>query len=327
MFADHGVEALGQAVDPVEQAGPGEGGAQSRLVGVGAGQAQVLPDGAVEDVRVLRAQADHPADVLAGEFAGVDGAGQPHAAGGRLDEAQQDVREGGLAGAGRADHGDPPAGPQFEVDAAQRVVRGAGPTGGQSADDDRELGGGQRLGRGRFGDRERRGQDFGEAFLRGAGALPEAHRGGHRGDGLERGQRGEHHDGQADAGQRPGGDAAHADRGGGDHRQAGHQGDQAGGERAGGGGAPGQPGQRGVGGAGGAQPGGEGAGDGQFGGAGEGVEDGGGQFAPGGGVPAFGAAGDPAFQGGDAGAGEQQAEGEDESGEREERGEGGGGGQ
>ena len=70
-LADVGVQAVGQPVHPVEQPGAVQGIAQRVVVAAGPGQPQVLPDGRVEDVRVLGAEPDDPADVVAGDGAGV----------------------------------------------------------------------------------------------------------------------------------------------------------------------------------------------------------------------------------------------------------------
>ena len=62
---DVGLQAAGQALHPVEQAGAPEGVAQLIVVTVWAGQTKVLPDGRIEYVGILRAEADRAPDLVA----------------------------------------------------------------------------------------------------------------------------------------------------------------------------------------------------------------------------------------------------------------------
>src|SRR6185503_16310816 len=49
----------------------------------------------------------------------------------RVGEAGDQLQQGGLAAAGRADHGEELAAPELQVDGPERVDRGAAPAGGR----------------------------------------------------------------------------------------------------------------------------------------------------------------------------------------------------
>jgi len=85
----------------------------------GLGQAQVLGDGAVEDVRILRAAADQAAHVVGVVTAQVVTAHGGDAAG-QLTEPQEHCGRRRLAGAVRPDQGHSPAGRQVKVQAIER---------------------------------------------------------------------------------------------------------------------------------------------------------------------------------------------------------------
>ena len=105
LLADHGVVALRQPVDELVRLGrPGR--RQDLLVGgVGAAVGDVGPDGVGEQEAVLHDQADRGPQGVPGHVGDVVPADPDHA-GLRVVEARQQLRQGGLAGAGRADHGD-----------------------------------------------------------------------------------------------------------------------------------------------------------------------------------------------------------------------------
>src|SRR5262249_12049421 len=116
--ADSGIPALGEGLDPGQQPGAGRGGLKLLVAGAGAGQPQVVADGRIEQVRVLRASADDRPDVVggaAGQCRGVEQGGAPA----KVAEPQQRRGEGGLAGPVGADQRDSPAGRQLEADPVQ----------------------------------------------------------------------------------------------------------------------------------------------------------------------------------------------------------------
>jgi hypothetical protein len=65
--AGRGIPALRKGADPRQQPGPGCGVGGLLVTGAGPGEAQVLPDAGVEDVRVLRAATDDGPDVVGRE--------------------------------------------------------------------------------------------------------------------------------------------------------------------------------------------------------------------------------------------------------------------
>ena len=97
-FADPCVEPLGQAHDEIGKGGLVERAPDRRLVGVGPGKRDIGAQGVVEQVGILRHQRDAPAQVVEFEISEIDPVDQD-VAGGRVPEAQQEVGEGGLAGA------------------------------------------------------------------------------------------------------------------------------------------------------------------------------------------------------------------------------------
>ena len=120
--ADRGIQAPGKRPDPGQQPGARGGGFQFFVGGAGAGQPQVVAEGGVEQVRVLRASADHRPDVV-GRVAGQVAAVEQGGAAAELAESHQYRGQGGLAGPVGADQRDPPPGRQFEGD----PVQGRGP--------------------------------------------------------------------------------------------------------------------------------------------------------------------------------------------------------
>ncbi len=315
VFADLGVQAVGQRVHPLQQPGSGERGAQGGVVGGGVGEPEVLAQGAVEEVGVLGAQADVPAYGVAVQVGGRGaGEGVGGGAGGpggvrRVEEAQQHLGQSGLPGSGGADDRDPVAGDEVQVDAVQGgrgVGCGAGVAGGQAAQPQRERSG--RGGGGVFGFPYRRGgvQDVADAFGGAAGALPVLDGQGQAQDRLEGGQRDEDDGGQPDAGEPAVGHCRDAGPGGGGDGEPGDEGEQSTGQAGDGGRPGGDPGQPAVGRADGVQLGGQGAGHGQFGGAGEQIDGAGGQLTACGGQPAVVPAGERGAEGGYGHSGEQQ---------------------
>ena len=101
-FADLGVPPLGSAVDDLVDAGGQGGGADLLTRGVWPGEADVVFDGAGEQVDVLEHDRDAADQVRAGDVAHVDAA-DAHRAVGDVVEARNEPREGCLAVAGRAD--------------------------------------------------------------------------------------------------------------------------------------------------------------------------------------------------------------------------------
>ena len=105
LLADHGVVALRQPGDELVRLGrPGR--RQDLLVGgVGPAVGDVGPHGVGEQEAVLHDQPDRGAQGVPGQVGDVVPADPDHAGLGVV-EARQQLRQGGLAGAGRADHGD-----------------------------------------------------------------------------------------------------------------------------------------------------------------------------------------------------------------------------
>ena len=65
------IQAVGQSLNPLEQADTPEGVAQLIVVAVWAGETKVLPDGRIEYVGILRAQTNHPADLVTRDVSGI----------------------------------------------------------------------------------------------------------------------------------------------------------------------------------------------------------------------------------------------------------------
>ena len=117
VLADERVEAVGERSDPV-----GEPRAPERVLELGVGRGgpgepEVLADRRVEDVGFLAGQRERAANVLLPVLAHV-AAGDRDAPLLGVEEAQEQVRDGRLAGAARPDERDPPARLEAEVDAA-----------------------------------------------------------------------------------------------------------------------------------------------------------------------------------------------------------------
>ena len=85
------------------------------------GQREVLAQRADEDVVLLGDQRDVAAQVVERQLGQADAA-DGHRAGARRVDAGEQPAERRLAGAGRADHRDPLADPDVEVDAVQHVA-------------------------------------------------------------------------------------------------------------------------------------------------------------------------------------------------------------
>ena len=113
MGADSGIPALGEGLDPGQQPGAGRGRLELVVGGAGAGQPQVVADGGIEQVRVLRASADDGPDIVVG-VAGQIMAVEQGGAAAELAEPHQHRGQGGLAGPVRADQRDPPPGRQAD---------------------------------------------------------------------------------------------------------------------------------------------------------------------------------------------------------------------
>src|SRR5581483_4691383 len=120
-LADDRVVAVGEAADEVVDVG-GAGSARDLVIaGIGLGVADVVADRGVEQVGLLRDDADRAVQRLERELADVV-AIDADAAFGRVVEAGEEVRQGGLAGARWADEGGDAAGRDLQGD----VVEGAG---------------------------------------------------------------------------------------------------------------------------------------------------------------------------------------------------------
>ncbi len=117
--ADPGVPPLRQGPDPGQQSGPAGRGGQLAVGGAGPGQGEVAADRGIEDVRILRAAADHGADLIgavAAQVDAVEGDGAP----GRVAEAQQHGRGRGLARTARADESNSPAWREVKIEPVER---------------------------------------------------------------------------------------------------------------------------------------------------------------------------------------------------------------
>ena len=137
-FADHRLVAVGQRLDEVVRVGGAGGGGEVRLAGVGAAEAEVVLDGAVEQVGVLRHHGDHLPHGARVERAQVMPA-DPHRAALRVVQAEQQANDGGLAGAAGSDDADAFSGGNAE---GQAVMRGAPAAGiGEAHGVERDAGG------------------------------------------------------------------------------------------------------------------------------------------------------------------------------------------
>ena len=104
VFAQHGVEAVGQRLDEVVDAAGPAGGLKLRVGDAGLVIDQILPDGALEQPRVLQNHAEQAVDALPLHLRGGD-AVDADLAGGQVVESHEQVDHGGLARAGGADDG------------------------------------------------------------------------------------------------------------------------------------------------------------------------------------------------------------------------------
>ncbi len=124
-LADHRVVTLRQHRDELVRIGVARRRLDLVAGGVGLAEPQVVFDGAVEQVGVLVDNRDHPAERFGIERFDVMTA-DPDGAALRVEEAQQQPRNRGLAGAARPDDADLLAGGDGE---GQPVMRGAAPAG------------------------------------------------------------------------------------------------------------------------------------------------------------------------------------------------------
>ncbi len=108
-LADHRVVAVGQGGDVVVYLGRPGRRDQLLVGGVRLGEAEVLGDGGVEEVRLLGDHADRPGEGVEVEVAHVHPV-EGDAAAGHVVEPGHQVAERGLAGAGRADDRETAAG-------------------------------------------------------------------------------------------------------------------------------------------------------------------------------------------------------------------------
>ena len=118
--AERGVEAVGQAVDPVVEAEFGDGGAHRRGGHVGE-EGDVLGEGPGEDVGALGDDADGRTQCVDVEVAHVDATEEDRPPG-RVGGARQQRGQRGLARPGSPDEGARPAGGDVEADAVQGEV-------------------------------------------------------------------------------------------------------------------------------------------------------------------------------------------------------------
>src|SRR5207245_414204 len=84
------------------------------LAGLGASEADVVADARREQVRLLARDRDRPADILLSVVAEIT-AGHRHAAALRVEEAEQEVGDGRLAGAAWSEERDPLTGSQHQA--------------------------------------------------------------------------------------------------------------------------------------------------------------------------------------------------------------------
>src|SRR5919205_505517 len=118
-LADHGVVAVGQRGDERVDLRRARRGLELLVARVGLGEAQVVADRRVEQVRLLRDEADRPGQGAEGEVAHVDPVDR-HAPGGRVVQPGDEIAERRLARAGLPHHRHARAGRDREVDAVER---------------------------------------------------------------------------------------------------------------------------------------------------------------------------------------------------------------
>ena len=99
LFAQEAVEALGQGVEEFRGGGCFGGGAHGRVIGIGAAIADVIPGVGGKDHRLLGDQAQAGAGLQGIRLFEVDAVQQDAARAGIV-KAQQQGKDGGLAGAG-----------------------------------------------------------------------------------------------------------------------------------------------------------------------------------------------------------------------------------
>ena len=201
--------------DRIQSSSPARRGRVGELLvgGRRPGQAEVVAQRRVEDMRVLRAAADRGPYVVsrvAGQVVPVQGGG----ACAQVDETEQHAGHGGLARAVRADQGDAPSRRQVQVDAVERgrAARLIADLGAAQPHPDRAVG--QPPRRGGLADGVGRVQYRRDPAGRFAGVAELDGGRGQGGDRLEGGQRGQRQHGQRDSGQRAaagGGDAEQQD--------------------------------------------------------------------------------------------------------------------
>ena len=121
LLADERVEAVREALHPVEDARRAQGARQVVVARIGPGEPEVVADARREQVRVLARDGDQAAHVLLAVAAQVL-AVESHAPALRVDEAQEQAHDGRLAGSAPAEQDDAP--PRFEAQ-AEAVERGS----------------------------------------------------------------------------------------------------------------------------------------------------------------------------------------------------------
>ena len=117
--AHRGAEGVGQPCQPGAEAHPGQSGDEVLVGGGTPPDAEVLGQRGVEEVGSLLDQADDAANVVGGEALQWHPVERDLPGVGRQ-EAHEQVGQGGLAGAARADQGDATSGRQLQVHATQR---------------------------------------------------------------------------------------------------------------------------------------------------------------------------------------------------------------
>ena len=118
-FPDFGVEALRQARDKFRERRLVERLSDRRLIGIGAGERDIGAQRVIEEIGILRHERDAAAQMIEFEFRQIDPVDQDvplH----RIPEAQQQIGERRLAGAGGADDRHCRAGWNIERDSIER---------------------------------------------------------------------------------------------------------------------------------------------------------------------------------------------------------------
>ena len=117
-LADHGVKTVGERTHDVQDPGGATGVVQLGVGRIGSGVPEVGAHRVVEQVRVLGDHADPGPQVVLAEGAQVD-AVQGDRPERHVVEPRYQCGQGALAGAGRPDHGQHPAGTDVEVQVVQ----------------------------------------------------------------------------------------------------------------------------------------------------------------------------------------------------------------